>query len=251
MTSSTTSSSTKRIAAAAYDALADALAVIFWNKGPFQRFLRLALHDHPELLAGLNFDDPKRQVASELVVRLAAREERYQTVTLKLMLDVAAMEDFPNLRQQQDAADLVVKADDGVANLRRWTAQYGEMVEAQERLRAEEEAEATRSTARDAMARALDPLKARYLAMHSDSDHQKRGRIFEGLLNELFAIFDLSPRKSFVLADEQIDGAFTFSTDDYLLEAKWEQSAASREEVDVLAQKCSARGRTPWGCSWP
>lgn len=244
---STTSSSTKRIAPAAYDALADALALIFWNKGPFQRFLRLQLHDHPELLAGLNFDDPKRQVASELIMRLAAREERYQAVTLKLMLDVAAIDDFPNLRQQQDAADLVVKAEDAVANLRRWTTQYGEMAEAQQRLRAEEEAKAARSAERDAMARALDALKARYLSMHADSDHQNRGRIFEGLLNELFALFDLSPRKSFVLADEQIDGAFTFSTDDYLLEAKWEQSVASREEVDVLAQKVQRKGKNTLG----
>jgi len=72
---------------------------------------------------------------------------------------------------------------------------------------------------RDDMLRALSALRARYLEMHADSSHQQRGRTFEGLLNELFALFDLSPRKSFVLANEQIDGAFTFSTDDYLLEA--------------------------------
>lgn len=52
---------------------------------------------------------------------------------------------------------------------------------------------------------------------------------------------------SFVLADEQIDGAFTFNTDDYLLEAKWEKSSASRADVDVLAQKVQRKGKNTLG----
>jgi hypothetical protein len=69
---------TKRIAPAAYDALIEALATMYWNRGPFERFLRLALRDCPELLARLSFDDYKRRVASDLVTNLAENEGKYQ-----------------------------------------------------------------------------------------------------------------------------------------------------------------------------
>jgi hypothetical protein len=237
----------KRIAPGAYDALVDALSVVFWNKAPFERFLRLALREHPELLSGLAFGGLKRQVASDLVMQLASNEARYQVVTLGLMLEVAAMEDFPNLQQQADHDDLVLAARSAVVQLRKWTAKYGEIAEAQEKLRADRDAEQARSEQRRSVERVLDGLKDSFLAMHAESDHQRRGRLFEGLLNELFFLFDLNPRKSFVLADEQIDGAFTFSTDDYLLEAKWEKDAASREYVDVLAQKVQRKGKNTLG----
>jgi hypothetical protein len=46
---------TKRIDARAYNALADALAIIFWNKQPFTRYLRSMLRDAPEVLTALDF----------------------------------------------------------------------------------------------------------------------------------------------------------------------------------------------------
>lgn len=239
--------SAQRIAPGAYDALAEALAVVFWNKPPFERFLRVALRDHPELLSGLTFTGLKRQVASDLVMRLASKETQYQSVTLDLMLEIAAMDDFPNLRQQPDKSNLVAVAQHAVADLRKWTAQYGELAAARRKLEVEHEEERTRYEARRTVGRVLDELKAGFLSMHSEDDPNARGRAFEGLLNELFFLFDLNPRKSFCLADEQIDGAFTFSTDDYLLEAKWEKTAASREDVDVLAQKVQRKGKNTLG----
>ena len=60
----------KKISPAAYLALRDAIPAIVWNKRPFETFLRTALRDHSELLAGLNFTDTKRAVADELVERM-------------------------------------------------------------------------------------------------------------------------------------------------------------------------------------
>jgi hypothetical protein len=58
----------KRIDPNAYNALADALAVVFWNKRPLERYLRGLLRDSPELLAGLDFNgDTKRETAGKLV----------------------------------------------------------------------------------------------------------------------------------------------------------------------------------------
>ena len=71
--------------------------------------------------------------------------------------------------------------------------------------------------------------------------------MLETLLNDLFSLYDLNPRRSFSLADEQIDGAFTFSTDDYIVEAKWEKTAAARQDVDVLDAKVRRRGKNTLG----
>src|SRR5947207_12756733 len=91
-----TSRRMKRISSAAYQALREALAVIVWNKRPFESYLRTALRESPELLAGLPFAEPKRLVADLLVDRLVEREQKYQSVGLTLMLEVASMENFPN-----------------------------------------------------------------------------------------------------------------------------------------------------------
>jgi hypothetical protein len=61
----------KRLDVRAYNALADALAVIFWNKRPHARYLRGMLRDVPEVLADLDFyGDTKRETAGRLVDHL-------------------------------------------------------------------------------------------------------------------------------------------------------------------------------------
>lgn len=50
---------------------------------------------------------------------------------------------------------------------------------------------------------------------------QKRGFAFEKFLEGLFAAYGLSPKPSFRLTGEQIDGSFALNHETYLLEAKW------------------------------
>jgi len=238
---------TKRIAPGAYNALLEALSTVFWNKQPFERYLRIALRDHPELLGGLDFTGPKRQAAADLIDRLAEHEDRYQGVTLHLMLELANWKDWTNLRRQVDGAELLETATTAVQQLGIWTFQYGEMVDARDALAAEQAAEEAKSEQRRNVAAVLRELEQRFLAMHQETDHQARGRVFETLLNELFALFDLNPRRSFALVEEQIDGAFTFSTDDYILEAKWEAHPAARRDVDVLAEMVRRKGKNTLG----
>lgn len=63
----------------------------------------------------------------------------------------------------------------------------------------------------------------------SKLEPQPRGYAFERFLKDLFEANGLSPRASFKLVGEQIDGSFELSSDTYLLEAKWtnEQIGAS------------------------
>ena len=69
----------------------------------------------------------------------------------------------------------------------------------------------------------LEELKAKFYDIAMSTNPQQRGYDLEGFLNELFILFDLDPKSSFKIAGEQIDGAFTFDNNDYLLEAKWQE----------------------------
>lgn len=119
----------KRLDPRAYDALADALTAIFWNKQPFERYVRGALQDVPELLARLDFSTTKRETAGQLVDLLMQHEDRYQKVTIGLMLTVAKMAEFPNLAQQQDREQKIAQAREAVAELRKWTQRQQEIVD--------------------------------------------------------------------------------------------------------------------------
>ena len=67
----------------------------------------------------------------------------------------------------------------------------------------------------------IEQLKEIFYNLASTKDFQARGYALEKLLNDLFLLYDLAPKSSFKITGEQIDGAFTFNNDEYLLEAKW------------------------------
>jgi hypothetical protein len=228
--------------------LADALTAVFWNKRPFERYLRGMLENHSELLARLNFStDTKRETSGHLVDLLRANEPRYRDVTVRLMLDIAEMKRFPNLERQEDSADKLAVAEAAVAELREWTEQQREAIREQE----EHAAAIAQSAQRAQQARLFnqdhETLRQRFFEMHDAADPHQRGRDFEGFINELFALYDLEPRAAYVLEHEQIDGAFSFDTDHYVLEAKWWKEAIGRRELDVFKSNIERKGKNTLG----
>jgi hypothetical protein len=241
------SSRKKSINPNAYNALADALTVIFWNKPPFERYLRGMLKDYSELLATLDFKATKREAAGRLTNLLHANEDRYLDVTVALMLDIAGMDRFPNLEQQVDGVDMVAKAEAAVSELRRWTSKQQEAIK-------EHEAHAVTiaESAKKAQQVRLfnddhEELKQAFFLMHAATDPHKRGIDFEGFINKLFRLYDLEPRASYSLEHEQIDGAFSFDTDHYVLEAKWWKGAIGRPLLDVFKTNIERKGKNTLG----
>ena len=74
---------------------------------------------------------------------------------------------------------------------------------------------------------ATSALAAR-LPGFSNMDPQARGYAFEKFLKEVFDTYGMSPRDSFRLRGEQIDGSFVLGEQIYLLEARWRN-----EKVDA------------------
>ena len=213
----------KKLRDEAWDALLEALAVFWWRKRDLELWLRRHLRDHPELLAPLDFEATKRATAGQLVSALSAREDRYQELALELLVALSEVPPaFRHLEREENSAELVPAAHQALQDVKRVTAAYSDAAAARERVQAQIAAEAARTAARRDHDAVLGELRDRFMALHSSQGSpQERGRSFERLLRDLLDLYDLQPRAAYSLESEQIDGAFTFRTDDYLLEAKW------------------------------
>lgn len=93
--------------------------------------------------------------------------------------------------------------------------------------------------------RELDELKAQFLAIPGINPEQQRGYAFERFLYRLFEIYALSPRASFKIIGEQIDGSFEFQGNFYLVEAKWEKVPV--RELELLVLDGRVKGHSTFG----
>ena len=66
---------------------------------------------------------------------------------------------------------------------------------------------------------------------------QARGFEFEKFLKDLFEISNLSPRPSFRIVGEQIDGSFELHNETYLLEAKWQNLPCGVSDLHIFEGK--------------
>jgi hypothetical protein len=240
----------KRISTDAYQALRDALAVIVWNKRPFESYVRTALRENPELLAALPFAEPKRVVADALVDRLVEKEQKYQQVALTLMLEVASMDSFPNIEQIKDHEDRTLRlaeAQQAVAHLARLTKSYSGALTERERIAADKEATQAQRDAQRRFSDEIEVLRQRFLELQGEADHQKRGKALEPLLTAFFVLFDMEPRLAYSLEREQIDGSLSYDTDDYIVEARWREDPVDRGDADIFAAKVRRKGKNAVG----
>lgn len=240
----------KRISTEAYQAFRDALPAIIWNKKPFETYLKTALRDQPGLLVGLNFSDTKRNVADTLIDTLITHEGKYQDVTLQLMLEIASMTRFPNVEQIKDEADRALRlrqAREAVNHLKAVTGRYSEALAGAERQEAARNAAAAQDEAVRRFSDDVAEIKDRFLELQKETDTHKRGYALESLLADLFLLYDLEPRLAYSLELEQIDGSFSFDTDDYVMEARWRAALADRGDGDIFAAKVHSKGKNAIG----
>lgn len=240
----------KVISPQAYVALREALPLIVWRKAAFETYVRGALGSHPEVLSGINFALPKRENSGEIMDRLMADVARYQETTINLMLDIASITRFRDLEMIKDAPDRekwLCRAEEAVAELRRHTAGFEQVRTAeQNRQTARAKYEANLSKGQQ-FSDDITSISKNFRQLLDTTNYQERGRQFEVVLNELFAIYDMEPKLAYLLANEQLDGAITFDTDDYVVEAKWHKDRTPREDLDIFDQKVHRKGKNALG----
>lgn len=70
---------------------------------------------------------------------------------------------------------------------------------------------------------------------------QARGFAFEKFLNRLFGAFELSPRASFRITGEQVDGSLELDNEYYLIEAKWQDKPCNNADLTVFQGKITRK----------
>jgi hypothetical protein len=88
----------------------------------------------------------------------------------------------------------------------------------------------------------LPQLLSEFLELHSGRiSPQQRGYALQDILLGLARLAQLEVTEPFTVVGEQIDGALKFEGEHYLLEAKWQDKAASNEPVYQFAGKIDGK----------
>jgi hypothetical protein len=233
----------QRVSANAVQALKDALTAAFWFKKDLYNYAKAAVAGEPVYLAGIEWTNPdvyKRDSVSTFVDRLVRDQEEHPELLVALLVDVAAMEDFPSLARAEDSAAKTEHARSAVARLGELVRPYEQTLVAQQEARERIDAAKTEAADRRATVDRLAELARRYGEIVQMSP-QQRGFELERLLRDVFETFDLDPKASFRTTGEQIDGGFTIDNIHFVLEARWENSPADRAALDTFNSKVERR----------
>ncbi|MCL4534923.1 MAG: restriction endonuclease [Chloroflexi bacterium] len=194
----------------------------FWTGGSKQRAI--------ETLLGQTLDK-RRQLFQRLVLAIVSRGltrqaiRRAEIVTLNaLLLNVSFK--FPDLWDEKFLSSLPAGIERGGSD----TAGPDEGAR-----------DAAETSAAKAVSAALPDMHARFYALYEDHNRQSAGLALEGLLNDLFRLFDLEPRPPFRVTGEQIDGSFELDHEIYLVEAKWVREQISESDLLVFRGKIEGK----------
>lgn len=235
----------KKISPQAIISLKEALAVIFWKKENLQDFIKLAIV-HNSIVGTVNWSGTKREAVKELIERMTNRPDIYKDDLLNLFLCVTDFEDFSNLKFWDEDGSKTKTAKEAVNKLRTHTKGFIqrtiEQDESQKR-KIETEKKIIQSKS---LEDELTKLKERFNILATTKDLQKRGFELEKFLYDLFLLYELEPKGSFKNYGEQIDGAFTFQGNDFLLEAKWKKQV-DRGELASFCYKVETKFKTAVG----
>ena len=224
-----------RLSPIALQALQDALTHVYWYKQDLKRFLIAGLGG-TTLVSRVNWDNPKRQIVTDLMEILCSDQDRYLGELRLLLKEVSEFRDFSHLERLEDGKRKAAEALQAVRKLHDLVQQHDKVVTDQKEAAVRRREQAVRLDTRKAMIQGLEELKQRYIALVIEKNTQKRGFGLEKVMYDLFRLFDLDPKASFRITGEQIDGAFTLQALDYLFEAKWAGLVAAKE-MDVFASK--------------
>ena len=226
---------TKKLNPAALIALKEALSAIYWYKKDLRSFITYTIKNST-IVSTIDWqNNVKYHAVSELVDRMAARPDLYHDDLLSLLTEVANFTDFSHLKRCEDPEQKICAAQEKVKALRAHVKDHLDLLKEREQAVERREAAQQKRTSSVAFKNMIEKLKDKFSTIAMSSNHQQRGYDLEAFLNELFILFDLDPKSSFKITGEQIDGAFTFDNNDYLLEAKWQQKLVNAGDLYKFA----------------
>jgi hypothetical protein len=176
---------------------------------------------------------PKRFVAQELLRDLSSGTPADDRLVAAL-ITALCKGSFPGASQSGLAALQDLQTSQAVER-----KEASERRVEQERQRRVSEQQREKTAAAEAAER--QRLRQSFLTLNEHQDHQQRGYAFERFLNELFEFEGLSPRGSFRIMGEQIDGSFAWANRTYLVEAKWVKEPVAGAEFGAFMYKIAGK----------
>jgi len=237
----------RKFSSAAIQALKEALVHIYWRKKDLRSFVYHTIDNKP-IVATIDWENnTKHESMSVLIDRMTQRLDLYEDDLLKLFDATMHFDDFSHLEYWDEAEKKIQRAKKAVEALRRHASGYFSLKE--EKQRAAERRKAYEALISERLSREqkIGELRNDFYEISTEQNAQKRGYLFERFLNELFQLFDLESKGSFKLTGEQIDGAFTFEHQDYLLEAKWQQEPTRAGDLYDFGGKISGKLKVALG----
>ncbi|WP_218243652.1 hypothetical protein [Comamonas fluminis] len=226
----------KQISPAGIMALKEALCSVYWYKSELRGFLQLCLNK-PGILNNFNWENYKRQIASDVVDYLVSRSEIHLGDLTKICYELCRITDFSHLKPLDDGPQKVEKARSAVNQLKKLVQPHQEIQKEQDAIKQRQALAAKKLRENTAVRQKLETIKNRYMALAGSENAQSRGFELERVMYELFELFDLDPKASFKNLGEQVDGAFSLEGTEYLFEAKWQKDLVNKADLAVFTDK--------------
>jgi hypothetical protein len=237
----------KQFSPAAIQALKEALTHIYWRKKDLKSFIYHTIQNK-SIVTTIDWENNvKNESVHILVDRMVARQDIYYDDLLRLFDAVMHFDDYSHLKQWDDSETKIKRAKESVAALRTHAQSYFVLQEEKERAQQRKIAHQEMMKERESFQQKVAELKQRFNSLVVEANAQRRGYLLESFLNELFVIFDLDPKESFKIVGEQIDGAFTFEGQDYLLEAKWQKDQIQAGDLYDFGGKIAGKLKSTLG----
>lgn len=229
----------KQINPAVLPVLKDALTSAFWYKKDLRSFLSACLSGSA-VIVGLDWDDYKRNNIERLINAMVSKQHLYLDQLIDLMLALSDITDPYWLKQVEDGQTKYGYAVEVLGRLRASTGPYRKLRTQQEEADRQSRHRIAESAARRAVEKELESLRTLLQEITKQPPHE-RGYSLERLLNQLFQVLDISSRPPFRTFGEQIDGAFSLGSQEFLVETKWTQKKIGLAELDAFSGKISRK----------
>ena len=239
----------QRLSEHAWQALSEALRTYHWFKREFQTMVRHHFAQAPDALASVNFDETKRIATGQLVESLRRNEGKHQDTVIDALMSLSGVDPkFPHLARLDNGQKHVKEAKAALQSVKDVIHLHREAILHREAVLRQSEDRKMKESKRLIHKNRLSELQDTFMGLHDMSNNtQERGYGFERLLNDLFELWDLNPRAAYSIEHEQIDGAFTLRTDDYILEARWCSKPLQPKDLNDFKVKVDGKARNTLG----
>lgn len=232
----------KKFPADLRNAIKDCLCNLFFRKKDLLYYFK-SLNCTSSDLRGASNELTKSDNVDIFLINLEEREDGGLLQKRNLIDSLASWSDYGSYWFKNGSLD-PIQAKQSIENLKKILGKKTEQEKELEEIRKREE-KAKEKEKKNIKLEELNNVFKRLCGI--DENSQRRGYALENLLVELFKYFEIEVEGPFKLKGEQIDGSFNFDGNNYIFEAKWQNTLSSNNDLYTFAYKIESNTLYPRG----